>query len=209
MIPRWEPITPAALTDRLADRVADWSTGAGGVLRVAVDGAPWTGPDELAASLLEPLRRRSRPAVHVPSSSFWHDASLRLEHGRQDVEAYRSWPDADALQREVLAPAVARGTYLPSLRDPRTNRATRAPVQALAADGIVLVSGAFLLGRGLTFDHTVHLAVSAATRARRAGPTDGWTLPAFAAYDESVRPMEHADVVIKLDDPRHPAISCR
>ncbi len=200
--PRWQPIAPELLPERLAA----WLTGFTGVVRVAVDGPPWAAPGDVAATLIEPLRSRSRPAVHVPSSSFWRDASLRLEHGREDAESYRSWLDVDALHREVLAPVVERGSYLPSLRDPRSNRSTRAPAQPLAAGSIVLVSGPFLLGAALPFDRTIHLALSAATRARRATDDDAWTLPAFADYDESVQPISVADVVIRCDDPRHPAI---
>ena len=34
-----------------------------------------------------------------------------------------------------------------------------------------------------------------------------WTLPAFEDYDRDVDPMATADLVIRLDDPRHPAMS--
>lgn len=202
MSQRWEPVAAESLPERLAA----WLCGSTGIIRVAVDGPPWSAPDQLADALVDPLRRRSRPAVHVRSSSFWRDASLRLEHGRTDVESYRSWLDADALRREVLDRAVGRGEYLPSLRNPQTNRATRVPVQTLAADTVVLVSGPFLLGLALAFDQSIHLALSAATRARRATDVDSWTLPAFESYEDSTRPADRADVVVKLDDPRHPAL---
>lgn len=198
----WTPIAATALPDRLAT----WLVEAGGVLRVAVDGAPSAAPGELAAALDEPLRALSRPVAHISASSYWRDASLRLEHGREDVKAYRSWLDADALRREVLDAAVASGTYLPSLRDPATNRSTRAARQDVPGGLIIVVSGAFLLGRGLPFDRTIHLAQSSATRARRTPHADAWTLPAYDAYDAEARPFDVADVVIKLDDPRHPAV---
>ena len=34
----------------------------------------------------------------------------------------------------------------------------------------------------------------------------GQNLPAFAEYDREVRPAESADVVVRYDDPRHPAV---
>ena len=140
------------------------------------------------------------------ADSFWHDASLRLEHGHEDVEAYRSWLDADALRREVLDAVAAGAGYLPSLRDPATNRATREPARPLARSAVLIVSGTFLLGRGLPFDCAVHLAQSPATRARRTPAEQAWTLPAFEDYDRDIRPAEIADLVVKLDDPRHPAV---
>jgi hypothetical protein len=197
----WTPLAP----DDLPGRLAAWLAEVPGVVRVAVDGAPCAAPDELGASLVEPLRMLGRPAAQVRAAGFWRDAALRLEHGRRDVDSYATWLDADALRREVLDAVVISGTYLPSLRDPLTNRSTRdAPVVA-EPNLVLIVSGALLLGRGLPFDRTIHLAASPAARARRTPADEAWTLPAYESYDARVRPAEAADVVIKVDDPRHPA----
>lgn len=198
----WTSLAP----ESVAGRLADWLDESPGRLRVAVDGPPTAAPDELAATLLDGLRTRGRPAAQVRAATFWRDASLRLEHGREDVESYLSWLDAGALRREVLDPMLASGSYLPSLRDPHSNRSTReAPVPA--PDGLVLlVSGSLLLRHGLPFDRTIHLAVSPAARSRCTPDDDAWTLPAYDEYEATVRPAETADVVIKLDDPRHPAV---
>jgi hypothetical protein len=200
--PDWRPVAPAGLPDRLAE----WLARSSGTVRVAIDGAPCTAPADLAESLVEPLRALGRPVAHLIASSFWRDASLRLEHGREDVESYRSWLDADALRREVLDAAVSTGSYLPSLRDPVTNRSTRAVAVPVAAGLVLIVSGSLLLGRGLPFDRTIHLAMSAPARARHTPDAEAWTLPAYDSYDTDVRPCDVADLVIKLDDPRHPAI---
>ena len=199
----WTPVAPDALTGRVAEALAE----APGVVRVAIDGPPCADPDSFAAALLDPLRTLGRRAAQIRASSFWRDASLRLEHGREDVESYLSWLDADALRREVLDAAVSSGHYLPSLRDPVTNRSTRDAPRAVDPNLVLLVSGSLLLRHALPFDRTIHLAMSPATRARRTPAEDAWTLPAYEAYDADVRPSEVADVVIKLDDPRHPAIS--
>jgi len=177
-----------------------------GVVRLAVDGPPCARPDRIATALAEPLRGLGRPFVHVRAESFWRDASLRLEYGREDIESYLSWLDVGALRREVLG---GDGWYLPSLRDPQTNRATKAPRKALPDDAVLAVSGPLLLGLGLPFDRVVHLAVSPAARARRTPEEDAWTLPAFDRYDAEVGPVALADIVIKLDDPRHPAVLVR
>ena len=73
---------------------------------------------------------------------------------------------------------------------------------------MLVVSGAFLLGLGLPFDRVVHLLMSPAARARRTPADQAWTLPAFDRYDDEVGPAELADVVIKVDDPPHPALGC-
>jgi hypothetical protein len=176
-----------------------------GLLRVAVDGPPAAQPDALAAALIEALRAVGRRAVHIRAASFWRDASLRFEHGRQDPDSYLHWLDTDALRREVLDPAPL-GSYLPSLRDPETNRSTRAAPCALAADAVLIVSGTLLLGHDLPFDRTVHVQLSPAARERRTPADDSWTLPAYDVYDASARPSASADVVIKWDDARHPAV---
>jgi hypothetical protein len=206
---RYQPIAPDRLPDELADvLLSAWP--AGRALRLAVDGARAADPGGVAESLREPLQSRGRAFVHIRASTFWRDASLRLEHGRHDRHAFsHDWLDAGALLREVLAPLGPGGSgqYLPSLRDPATNRATRSSRQVAAVGTVVVVSGSLLLGRGLPFDVTIHLAVGAAARARRTADDWAWTLPAFDEYDRDVDPVGAADVVVRLDDPRHPAIS--
>jgi hypothetical protein len=197
----WRPIAP----EELADRVATWLAATPGIVRVAVDGAPAGAPVEVAESLIEPLALLGRAAVVVRADRFWRDASLRLEPGRQDVESYRSWLDDGALRREVLEPAVSAGRYLPSLRDPVTNRSTRERPRSLAAGAIVVVAGSLLLGRGLPFDRTVHLTLSPPALAQRTDQQDAWTLPAYTAYEDDVRPSEVADVVVRVDR-RPPAV---
>jgi hypothetical protein len=198
----WQPIAPADLPARIAGWLAEWP----GILRVAVDGAPCTDPDGFAAALLPLLQAAGRPVAHVRAVTFWRDASLRFEHGREDLESYLGWLDADALRREVLGPAVTDGRYLPSLRDPATNRSTREAPRPVADGTVLLVSGSLLLGRELPFDRTIHLTMSPAARARRTPAAEAWTLPAYDTYDAVARPADTADLVIKLDDPRHPAL---
>ena len=69
----------------------------------------------------------------------------------------------------------------------------------------MLVSGELLLGRGFPFDATIHLAVSPGARRRRTPQVWQWTLPAFDEYDKTVNPVRTADIVLRYDDPRHPA----
>jgi hypothetical protein len=200
---RWAPLAAADLPAFVAARIIEQP----GTVRVAVDGAPPTEPSSLAAALVPLLERAGRPVAHVLASTFWRDASLRLEYGREDVESYLTgWLDTGALSREVLLPVVTTGTYLPSLRDPASNRSTREAPRELGAGGVLIVSGSLLLGHGLPFDLSVHLHLSSSALARRSAAEDAWTLPAYAEYDATVAPCESAALVFKVDDPRHPAV---
>lgn len=200
----FRPVDPDQLVTDLCDRVEATSTG---VVRVLVDGPPAARPENLAAGIAGALPTRGRAAVVVRSELFWRDASLRLEYGREDVDSYSDWVDFDALNREVLDPVADGAPFLPSLRDPVTNRSTREPPIALGESGVLVISGALLLGRGLHHDLSIHLAMSPAARARRTPEDQQWTLPAFDRYDRQTRPEQLADVVVRYDDPRHPAIS--
>ncbi len=202
---RVRPVNLDVLVDELADRIADRPR----LVRVAVDGAPAAGPRDLADALADPLRVRGRPAVRVSAGDFLRPASLRFEHGREDPDAYYDdWLDVGALDREVLAgfEAGGAGRYLPTLWDPRKDRATRAPYVEVPPGAVLLLDGSLLLGRWLPFELTVHLSLSPAALARRTPPELRWTLPAFERYAEEVAPEMVADVVVRVDDPRRPAV---
>lgn len=178
-----------------------------GWTRVAVDGAPPAEPAALADALVDPLRVRGRPVLRVSAATFLRPASLRFEHGREDPQArYADWLDAGALAREVLTPLGPGGSgrVLPSLWNTDTDRASRADYQVVPPGGVLVLDGELLLGRGLAFDHTVHLWLSAPALARRLA--ERWALPAFARYDAEVRPMHIAEFGVRVDDPAHLAV---
>ncbi|MEV7086465.1 uridine kinase [Streptomyces sp. NPDC093085] len=210
---RLEAITWERLTEALADRLAEGEApapeaGGGRWLRVGVDGAPAARPERAAAALAEALRLRGRSVLVVGAGGFLRPASLRYEYGREDPDTYYSgWFDTGALWREVLTPLDPGGTgrVLPDLWDPATDRATRSPRRELAPGGVLLLHGPLLLGHWFPFDLTVHLRLSPAALRRRTDPAERWTLPAFARYEAEVDPAATADVVVRADDPRHPA----
>lgn len=192
---------------RLADRIA--ATTPEHRFAVAIDAAPAAQPHELAAALIDPLRTRGRHAQHLRADDFLRPASLRLEPGRTNPDAYyEHWLDLAALRREVLDPLRPGGTgrILPSLWDPDRDRATRAGYIDLPVRAVVLLSGALLLGAGLRFDYVVHIHLSPAALTRRTPTEAHWTLPAFARYSAEVDPRHLADVVILADHPDRPAI---
>ncbi|GAA1240879.1 hypothetical protein GCM10009665_34650 [Kitasatospora nipponensis] len=206
---RLHPITWTRLTGELADRIERLTTADGGAWpRVAVDGAPAAEPERLAEQVAEELRLRGLAVQRVRAQGFLRPASLRLEYGHQDPDAYLDlWLDTNALFREVFTPLDPGGSgrVLPDLRDPDTDRSTRSPYRELAPGTVLLMDGPMLLGRWFPFDLTVHLRMSEPALRRRTPPAEQWTLPAFARYEAEVRPAEAADLLVRADDPKHPA----
>ncbi|MBB5138130.1 hypothetical protein HNP84_007883 [Thermocatellispora tengchongensis] len=191
------------MADRIAERPREaW-------VRVLVDGAPAARPGELADALVDPLRVRGREVVRVSAAGYLRPASLRFEFGRTDPDAfYSDWLDAGGLMREVLGPLEPGGTgkVLPALWDSAADRATRLPYVTLGPGGVLLLDGPLLLGRGLPYELVVHLWLSPAALGRRTPEEERWTLPAYARYEREVDPVRAADVVVRAEDPRHPAI---
>ncbi|MFH9554566.1 uridine kinase [Streptomyces sp. NPDC017435] len=206
---RLEAITWERLGDVLAERLLDLKPADGGAWpRIAFDGAPAARPADLAERVAEALRVRGRPSYAVDTHGFLRAASLRLEYGRHDVEAYYDgWFDTGALWREVFGPLEpgGDGRILPDLRDPVTDRATRSPHVRLPAGGFLLLHGPLLLRHWFPFDLTIHVLLSPAALRRHTPEADHWTLPAFERYAQETDPAAVADVVVRADDPRHPA----
>ncbi|WP_136520604.1 uridine kinase [Cellulomonas telluris] len=197
------PVSPAALVDHVVGLVLAGD----GRQRVLVDGAAPLGAADLADALVEPLRAAGHAVARVHADDFLRPASLRYEHGREDPDAYlEDRLDAGALAREVLAPFAAEGRYLPTLWDAARDRATRAAYATVPERAVLVLDGELLLGRWFDAELTVHLTVRPATLARRLGPERAWQLPAFARYEDEVAPQDVADVVVRTDDPRHPAL---
>lgn len=200
-------LNPRGIADLAAERAA--ALRCEHPVRVAIDAPPWSGL-ELSALLVEALTAWSRPAVVVRVADYLRPASVRLERGRDDPDAfYEDWIDVAALRREVLEPSGPGGSgrVLPSLWDAARDRASRADYVALPADAVVVVDGWFLLRGELPFDLTVHVHLSAAARARRVPVADApRELPAYDRYDAEADPVEHADLVVRADDPQRPAV---
>ena len=210
MSARYRPLTPDGVAQFIADRAVGLQLAH--PVRVGLDGPLCARPGELAGAVAALLLVRSRTAVVVDSATFWRDASLRLEYGHTDVQSLvDGWLDVPALSRELLAPLGPEGDrrYLASLRDPITNRSTRASYTDASPDAVLLLHGELLLGRDLELDLAVHLALSPGARERRTPPDDQWKLAAYADYDSAVRPTETADIVVSWNDPVRPAVQLR
>lgn len=206
---RYEAISWERLAAALAARIEELKAEDGSPwLRIGIDGAPAARPDELAQRIAEELELRGRPVRAIGTGGFVRPASLRLEYGRDDADAYYdAWFDTGALWREVFAPLEAGGSgrVLPDLWDPVRDRATRSPYVELPPGGVLLLHGPFLLGHWFPFDLSVHLRLSPAALLRRTPAEEAWTLRAFSRYEQEVRPAGSAGVVVRADDAQRPA----
>ncbi|MFC4944879.1 uridine kinase [Pseudonocardia sp. GCM10023141] len=202
------PIVPVS-PERLVEVITSLVTQRLGRVRLAVDGPPPTRPVDIAGGVAAALRERGRGAVVVAAADFLRPASVRLEFGREDPDEFLDgWLDAAALRREVLAPAAPDGSgrVLPRLWDAASDRAFRESYVEIPPDGVVLVAGALLLGRGLPFDVTVHLRMNAAARARTLPADQQWTLRAYTRYELENDLDSAADLLVLADHPDRPAV---
>ena len=192
--------TPETLVQELVELVVQRP----GLVRTLLDGV---GAGSLADALVPGLAAAGRPPLRVRGADFLRPAGERFEQGREDEEHFRTrWLDAAALEREVLARSAA-GSYLPALWDARRDRSARRSLEPVPDGAVLLVDGLFLLGRELSCELSVHLALSPGALRRRGVPE--WQLPAFAEYDRQVRPGEVCDVLVRAEDPRRPAVLVR
>jgi hypothetical protein len=202
---RITPVSPDLLVEEITDLVA----GRAGRVRLALDGPPPSGPVVLAERVAVQLRSLGRAVLVVAATDFLRPASVRLEYGREDPDEFLDgWLDEAGLRREVLGPAGPDGSgrVLPRLWDAATDRAYRDGYTELPADGVVVLAGALLLGRGLPFDVSVHLRMSSAALARSLADGEHWTLPAYDRYDVERDPAAAADLLVLADHPDRPAI---
>ena len=72
-------------------------------------------------------------------------------------------------------------------------------------DAILLTHGPLLLKHWFPFDLSVHVLLSPGALRRRTPEREHWTLPAFERYESETDPAATADVLVRADDPRHPA----
>lgn len=201
-------VTPVS-RDRLVDELTALVRDRPGRTRLVVDGAPPTGPVELARRVADALRGQGRDALVVDAGDYLRPASVRLEFGREDPdELLERWLDAAGLRREALDPAGPGGSgrVLARLWDAAADRAFRDRYTELAADGVLLLAGSLLLGRGLPAEVGVHLRMSDAALARTTPGKDAWTLPAFHRYARENEPERRADLVVLADHPDRPAL---
>ena len=199
---RIRPITPERLVDELTDRLV------GTPGRRAAAGRPGRcarrRPGATRRGTGRPAARggasgTARPYHRLPPAGVGPARTRADQPGRvlrslvRRAGAAPRGPGPGRPGRYRPPAAVALGRH--------ADRASRAGYVHLPPGGVVLVSGALLLGAGLPFDVTVHLELSPAALRRRTDPAQEWTLPAFARYAEEVAPAAFADVVVRSTIP--------
>lgn len=199
----FQPVSPTELVARLAH----WIDRAGtGRLRVGFDGDEAVGTADLADRVAAVLTGLGRPTIRTGTRWWWRAASLRLEHGRHDLQSrLTGWVDGGALSRELLGPLGPTGTgrYLLRLRDPERDRAVREPYRQAPDRAVLLLDGPLLATLGLDLDLRLKVGVSPA-RLRRVLPDDRqWEVEAFDIYD---REWPQPAVLLSYDHPATPAV---
>lgn len=210
---RADPVTLEALAATVSEAaVAIADPVAGRRARVAVDGAVPHDTSLVGDAVADAVAAAGRPVARVSAEGFLRPRSTRLEHGATDPDAgYERWYDWSALRREVLDPLGPGGvgTWLPALWDAQRDRATRAPRRYAVPGTVAVVDGPFLLRweTADAVDVSVHLVVSPAALGRRLPPTAVERVTgAWARYEGETWPDRRADVVLRLDDVRRPAL---
>ncbi|MGH3568984.1 MAG: uridine kinase [Pseudonocardia sp.] len=204
-------ITPISF-ERLVEEVAELVAARAGRVRIAVDGAPPTRPGPLADAVARQLRSRGRPVLVVAATDYLRPASVRLESGRTNPDAFLDgWLDVDAVAREVLDPSGPDGSgrVLPRLWNAATDRSYRDDYVDLAPEGVLVLTGSLLLGRELPLDLAVHLRLTANALARLLDEQEHWTLPAYRRYETENDPAGDADLLVLADHLDRLAVSRR
>jgi hypothetical protein len=201
-------VAEAAVSLSLAAASADRPYG----VRLGVDGALPGDTGAVADAVAAAVAQAGRPVGRVRREDFLRPRSVRLELGASDPRAgWERWYDDGGLRREVLDPLGAGGSmqWLPVLWDAERDRSARADRLDAAPGAVVLVDGPYLLRWELAdaFDLVVHLAVSPAALARRCDHADlARVSGSWQQYVEETAPAERAAYVVRLEDPRHPAL---
>lgn len=196
--------------------------------RVAVDGPPAAGKTTLADELAVVLRAQGRDVIRATIEGFLFPKAHRYRRGEYSPEGcYLDNHDYDALNRVLLDPLGAGGDrrFQHAVYDRTTDTALSPPVSTAPTDAVLVFDGVFLLRPELidrwdlrifvstAFEETVDRALireqgvlSAADVERR------WReryIPSQQFYFATVRPTDHADIVVYNDRTQQPAWEAR
>ncbi len=197
--------------------------------RVAIDGPPAAGKTTLGDELAVVLRAQGREVIRVSIESFLLPRSQRYRRGEYSAEGcYHDSFDFDALHRALLDPLGPGGDrrFLKAVYDRPTETVLSQPVTTAPADAVLLFDGVFLLRPELidrwdlrifvsaafeeTLDHArtrnLTLFGSATEVERRHRERYG---PSQRFYFDTVRPTDHADIIVHNDEPQQPAWEAR
>ena len=207
---RITPVTPDVLVDEIVALV----DARPGRVRLALDGPPPTRPVELARRVADRAadaragragrRRRRLPAPGVGAPRVRPRGPRRVP--RRLARRRRAAPGG-ARPRPVRG---GSGRVLPRLWDAAADRAHRDGYTELPDDGVVVLAGALLLGRGLPLELAVHLRMSeSALWPGPCRPVSAGRSPPTPATRPSAIPGDDADLLVLADHPDRPAVRRR
>src|SRR5690349_4544357 len=196
--------------------------------RVAIDGIPGAGKTTLADELAVVLRAQGREVIRATIEDFLNPSSVRHPWSDSAEGWYNHNTDLSALHRVLLDPLGPGGDRRIQLAvyDKATDIALSPPVTTAAIDAVLLFDGVFLLRKELFDRWDLRIFVSATfenaldrSRIRDQTPLMSANeveqryrrryIPSQQFYFETIRPTEHANIIVYNDEPRQPAWEAR
>lgn len=211
------------VVERLASLVV--ATGPGRRARVAIDGAGCSGKSTLADRLAATIGSQ-RSVVRASIDDFMNPRAFRYRQGHESARGcYEDTFDLDALRAELLDPLRPAGSGRCRTRvfDRFADRSVDVVAQVASSDAVLLLDGVHLQRPQLTgcWDLVVHLRVPDLELLRRArirdielfGDAESVErryrvryLRAERLYEQEIRPVDRADVVLDNADPDAPVM---
>lgn len=196
--------------------------------RVAIDGPPAAGKTTLADELAVVLRAQGRDVIRATIDDFLFPRAQRYPRGEYSaVGCYLDTHDHDALNRVLLDPLGPSGDrrFQHTVYDRTADTALSPPVTTARTDAVLVFDGVFLMRQELidrwdlrifvstALEKTVHRAVIRERRVSSPAEVERrWReryIPAQQLYFATVRPTDHADIILHNDEPQHPVWDTR
>ncbi|MFG3578924.1 cytidylate kinase family protein [Micromonospora chersina] len=191
--------------------------------RVAVDGPPAAGKTTLADELAAVLRGQGRDVIRATIDDFLFPRARRYPRGEYSAEGcYFDTHDHGALNRVLLDPLGPGGDrrIQHAVYDRTADTVLSPPVTTAPAGAVLVFDGVFLLRPELVDRWDLRIFVSTALEktvdravirerqvSSRADVERRWReryIPSQQLYFATVRPTDHADIVVHNDEPQQP-----
>jgi uridine kinase len=222
-----DPLTRDVLLAELADAI-DAVTREHPV-RVAIDGVGVSGKTVLADELADSLTSLGRKVIRASIDGFHRPRALRYQRGSDSPEGYLDDSfDYEAVRSCLLASLGPGGSgrYRTAVFDFRTESPVESVERSAEPGAVLLFDGVFILreelrpfwdfsvfvdtGFDVTLARALHrdLSLFGSERAVRERYERRY-IPGERLYLERCRPLDHADAVVRNDDPANAGLEWR